>query len=76
MYQKCPICDGSGKIPNCWNGYSSAHSEYKTCPTCLGERIISKTNGLPPSSQKFFDITYNEKICEMNNFEFSGILNE
>lgn len=44
MYQKCPVCDGSGLT----------HTQYvsipTTCPTCNGARIISELNGLPPAN--------------------------
>ncbi len=45
MWQKCPICNGEGRITN--NGYSS--SLFSTCPTCNGTRIISELTGLPPA---------------------------
>ena len=45
MWQKCPICDGEGRITS--NGLSS--SVHQVCPTCNGARIISELNGLPPS---------------------------
>lgn len=44
-WQKCPICNGSGKI---YNTLSS--SSYDTCSTCNGKKIISELTGLPPSS--------------------------
>ena len=37
MYQKCPTCKSKGLF------------KKEICPTCLGERIIHKENGLPPS---------------------------
>jgi len=37
MYQRCPICKGRGIL------------KQESCPTCLGERIINKKSGLPPS---------------------------
>lgn len=46
MWQKCPICNGEGKISN--TGTSS--STFQTCPTCQGNRIISKVSGLPPAT--------------------------
>lgn len=36
-YQKCPLCKGKGTI------------KKEMCPTCLGERILCKKTGLPPS---------------------------
>lgn len=44
MWQKCPICNGSGVNPN----YLS--NQYQ-CKTCKGEGIISEVTGLPPISQ-------------------------
>ena len=43
MWQKCPICDGEGRVTS--NGLSS--SVHQVCPTCNGARIISELNGLP-----------------------------
>jgi len=40
MFQKCPICKSKGVLKN-----------NEQCPTCSGERIIHKENGLPPSKQ-------------------------
>ena len=41
-YQKCPICNGTGISPS--------FLSTSACPTCLGTRIISEINGLPPAS--------------------------
>lgn len=46
MWQKCPICNGSGQVENgpvCTNPYS-------VCPTCKGWKIISVVSGRPPSN--------------------------
>lgn len=40
MYQKCPICKEKGLL------------KKKTCSTCLGERILHKRYGVPPSQMK------------------------
>lgn len=47
MWQKCPICEGTGFISH---NYSNNSGE--TCPTCNGKRIISTLNGLPPDVNK------------------------
>lgn len=44
MWQKCPICNGEGTVPN----YGVVTSLFSVCPTCNGTRIISEINGLPP----------------------------
>jgi len=44
-YQKCPICDGSGMIPEPYTATTSFHVK---CPACKGARIISSMTGLPP----------------------------
>lgn len=36
-YQRCPLCKGKGTI------------KKEVCPTCTGEKIISRDTGLPPS---------------------------
>lgn len=50
-YQKCPLCEGYGKVPKTSDYYqsSSAWSPIITCPVCKGELIIDETTGLPPS---------------------------
>lgn len=51
MWQKCPICNGTGKIevynlsPNLTSVSTLNHT---ICPVCNGQRIISELNGLPP----------------------------
>lgn len=44
MWQKCPICNGTGTSP-----LPGTYSSMPQCPTCLGARIISEISGLPPS---------------------------
>ena len=43
MWQKCPICYGTGKIPNL-----NSSSAYSICTVCNGFKIINKLTGLPP----------------------------
>lgn len=38
MWQKCPICNGTGQDPNI----------MLTCMVCGGNKIISEITGLPP----------------------------
>lgn len=45
MWQKCPICAGTGTTHN---PLSAATSE--TCSVCKGFKIISQLSGLPPNS--------------------------
>lgn len=44
MYQKCPVCEGSGNIVN----FKGKITKDSVCPTCEGKRIISTKTGLPP----------------------------
>ena len=44
MYQKCPICEGTGK------GINNSSSKYSTCHVCNGRGIINSFNGLPPQN--------------------------
>jgi hypothetical protein len=45
MWQKCPVCNGTGKNYGALEGgiYNS------NCPTCNGQRIISELTGKPPA---------------------------
>jgi hypothetical protein len=54
MYQKCPICNGSGRSTQAVLSNNSNSSEE--CPVCVGTRIISTLNGLPPKIEKTVDI--------------------
>ena len=42
MYQKCPICNGTGKDPSQFAKVTSP------CTVCKGAKIISELTGLPP----------------------------
>jgi len=54
MWQKCPICNGSGQVET--DGMST--NPYTLCPTCKGWRIISTITGRPPQINSFeFGIT-------------------
>ena len=65
MYQKCPICNGTGMVEN--GGLST--SCYSQCPVCGGARIISEVTGIPPA--RYLDIP-KEK---WNNPEIKDIIN-
>ncbi len=42
MWQKCPVCNGTGKDP-------LSEGMIKTsCTVCVGMKIISEVNGKPP----------------------------
>lgn len=47
-YQKCPVCDGTGKEP--LKGLSN-HSG-NICQVCKGSKIIDSDTGLPPINNK------------------------
>ena len=65
MWQKCPICNGTGSDPN-W----LVHNGNKPkCPTCKGERIINELTGKPPFE---INIDKNKIIkTKLNNFNES-----
>ena len=44
MFQKCPLCNGTGQDES-WLIHDGTKSE---CPTCKGKRIISSLTGKPP----------------------------
>lgn len=51
MFQKCPVCNGSGME---FNNPSPTSSTSSRCSVCEGAKIISQLNGLPPDlSVKF-----------------------
>lgn len=63
MWEKCPICKGTGLDPN----YKVFNESPPKCPICNGKRIINKLTGKPPVDRKIgetteipsvFDVTY------------------
>jgi hypothetical protein len=56
MWQKCPICNGTGTLMN-------SFGQVLKCETCNGTNIISEVSGLPPKrmnnlepKQNMFDL--------------------
>ncbi len=47
MWQKCPICNGTGRTHN-----TLSSSIFDICSTCNGTKIISELNGLPPNYER------------------------
>ena len=48
MWQKCPICKGTGLDSN----HLVFNDEPPKCPTCKGKRIINTLTGNPPIDDK------------------------
>ena len=48
MWQKCPICNGTGKVFD-ENASPSIYSPKKSCNVCNSKGIISTLTGLPPT---------------------------
>jgi len=63
MWQICPICNGTGKIPQ--DGFTTSAS-FQTCTVCNGFKIISELTGLPPVTKSTF-----QKLdaIELNNLK-------
>lgn len=45
MWQKCPVCNGEGRVST----YGTTTSVFQQCSVCNGMKIISTLTGLPPS---------------------------
>jgi hypothetical protein len=43
MWQKCPVCSGSGRVDNFTSSLATI-----SCHVCNGKGIISELTGLPP----------------------------
>jgi hypothetical protein len=73
-YQKCPLCEGFGKIPNTedYMHSSSAWSPNITCPVCKGELIIDTKTGLPPSLNTYH--TSNDDLNKEISIETKQLL--
>jgi hypothetical protein len=63
MWQKCPICNGSGKVANILSS-----SSFEVCSTCNGSKIISKLTGLPPNLDSKFNNQPGKNVeCEVDD---------
>lgn len=58
MYQKCPICNGTGKDPQYLDKY---------CTVCQGARIISELTGLPPVKTSGFHKILDPELKNLQN---------
>ena len=67
MWQKCPICNGTGKN---YNG-SPIASSAPFCPTCNGQRIISELTGKPPAYEIKTNVA-STGVSPCNSFEPSS----
>lgn len=65
MWQKCPICNGTGRVPE--DGFTSA--VYQTCTVCCGFKIINDITGLPPVTQNTFKKLDNIELKNLKNPE-------
>lgn len=61
MYQKCPLCEGSGKAKN----------QVSLCEVCKGERIIDTVTGLPPSKSDATKVDA-DKITDFREFNMES----
>ena len=61
MYQRCPICEGLGRVERAPNS-----SVWAKCDVCDGKKIISSLTGLPPEKAE----------CYKNRSHFNQELNE
>lgn len=62
MWQKCPMCNGTGSDPS-WLVHNG---NIPKCPVCKGERIINELTGKPPKSNK----TETLKSSNIDNFTY------
>ncbi len=58
-FQKCPVCDGEGRINHSLfvdedksDGVLTCKNVSEPCTTCQGRKIIHSVTGLPPQEQK------------------------
>lgn len=60
MWQKCPICNGTGIDPGIYS--------LNKCSVCQGMKIISEVNGLPPASAPATHYTSNVTVPKGTDF--------
>jgi DnaJ-class molecular chaperone len=58
-WQKCPVCNGTGKN----YGASEGGIYNSNCPTCNGHRIISELTGKPPAYEIKTGVTTGTRPC-------------
>jgi hypothetical protein len=54
-FQKCPICNGTGKLSD-----TLSSSSYRVCDTCNGKKIINDFTGLPPNNKQYYNDEWNQ----------------
>ncbi len=68
MWQKCPICDGTGYIEN-----TSRLSYTNICRVCRGHCIISSLTGKPPKDdEEGSEVKNNPKVPIPPNISLDG----
>lgn len=63
MWQKCPICNGTGRVPQ--DGFTSG--SYQTCTVCNGYKIINELTGLPPVKTSGFNKMIDPQLTNLQN---------
>lgn len=73
MFQKCPVCNGEGKVESKLNDLM-----LDVCGVCCGKKIISELNGLPPGdNKKVFSKKYPFNLEKpFPNLKNSGFFND
>ena len=66
MWQKCPICNGTGKTGEKLGYYSIKPN----CSVCQGTKIISEVSGFPPTFVPAEDFTSNVNVSKEQEIEF------
>jgi hypothetical protein len=64
MYQKCPVCEGKGKISN-FDSMSTDCSP-KTCHVCYGASIINSETGVAPYNTCCTDASPEKSLYKEN----------
>ncbi len=67
MYQKCPICNGTGKSYN-----NMTINTSSTCRTCNGKGIISKLTGNAPTWQGDMNMESQQEYFGLNKKPYSS----
>ena len=67
MYQKCPICNGTGI-----DRVAAYISKDPKCPTCKGKRIINKLTGNPPNQVNTTGVCNHEWVTMSGKIDFVG----
>lgn len=72
MFQKCPLCNGTGEELNPFVAHNLVTTINSVCTVCKGKKIISTVTGKPPAN----DSPVNDEKYKIYRTKDYSLLNE